>query len=134
MVRRYGFLLALLLLSACASDGDYSPSYTYNQILIVNNSKELIKEINLVSEVTGRTFGCGNIAPLGICSNQSSPRRYREGPVRIDWVFGNNPRKVEELTPRVPAYFQPGLPLQIVLEISPTGRLSARFEQISPLN
>ena len=133
MKQKYHVILVLLLMSACASDGDYGPTYKYNQILIVNNSKELIKDINILAETTNRSFGCSNIAPLGICSNKTSPRRYSEGPVRVDWVFGNNPRQTVELTPSVPAYFQPGLPLQVILEISPQGELSAKFEQISPL-
>jgi len=70
---KYYILLALaLLLSACATGSGQGPPYTYNQILIVNNSKELIQEVTISSAAIGSSLSCGNIAPLGICSNREA--------------------------------------------------------------
>jgi hypothetical protein len=133
MLKKYIIVVVALLLSACAAGSNYEPNYTYNEILIINNSKELIKEVSISSAAIGRSFSCGNIAPLGICSNKTGKRRYKEGPLQIDWVFGNRARQTDEFTLAVPAYFQPGLPLRGVLEISPQGEISAYFEQDSPM-
>jgi hypothetical protein len=123
-------LLALvLLLSACATGSGDGPPYIYNQTLIVNNSNELIQQVTISSVATGRSFSCGNIAPLGICSNRTGKRRFKEGPLQIDWVFGNNARRTDQLTLTVPAYFTNGLAMQVVLEISPQGEISAHLEQ-----
>ena len=129
---KYYILPALaLLLSACTTGSGQGPAYTYNQILIVNNSKELIKEVTISSAINGRSFSCGNIAPLGICSNRTGKRLLREGPFQVDWVFGNNAPRTDQLTLTVPAYFSTGLALQVVFEISAQGEISAHFEQDS---
>jgi hypothetical protein len=134
MLKNYLIVAVALLLSACAAGSNYAPVYTYNEILIINNSRELIQDVTISSAATGRSFGCANIAPLGICSNRMASRRYKESPLQIDWVFGNNVRQTDELTLTVPAFYQPGLPLRAVFEISPQGEISAYFEQKSPMN
>ena len=133
MLKNYTIVMVALLLSACATGSKYEPKYIYNEILINNNSKELIKDVSISSAVNGRSFSCGNIAPLGICSNKTGKRRYKEGPLQIDWVFGNNARQTDVLTPTVPAYMDSSLPLRVVLEISPQGGVSAHFEQNSSM-
>jgi hypothetical protein len=134
MLKKFVVIAISLLLAACAGSSDHGPIYTYNEILIINNSRELIQDVTISSAATGRSFGCANIAPLGICSNRMASRRYKESPVQIDWVFGNNARQTDELTLAVPAFFPPGLPLRAVLEISPQGEISAYFDQDSPMN
>lgn len=131
MMKYYILLALVLLLSACATGSGQGPPYTYNQILIVNNSKELIQEVTISSTATDRSFSCGNIAPLGICSNRTGKRHFKEGQFQIDWVFGNNAPRSDQLTLIVPPYFSPGLALQVVLEISAQGEISAHFEQDS---
>jgi hypothetical protein len=134
MLKNYMIVVTALLLSACAAGSKYEPNYTYNEILIVNNSKELITDVSISSVATGYSFSCANIAPLGICLNRTPRRRYQKSPLQIDWVFGNSARKTDEISLAVPAYFQTGLPLRAVLEISPQGEISAHFEQDSPMN
>jgi hypothetical protein len=131
MLKNYILLTLALLLSACASGSGGGPPYIYNQILIVNNSKELIQEVTVSSAVNGRSLSCGNIAPLGICSNKTGKRHFKEGQFQIDWVFGNNAPRTVQLTLTVPAYYTTGLALQVVFEISPQGEISTHFEQDS---
>jgi hypothetical protein len=131
MMKYYILLALVLLLSACATGSGQGPPYTYNQILIVNNSKELIQEVTISSTATDRSFSCGNIAPLGICSNRTGKRHFKEGQFRIDWVFGNNAPRSDQLTLTVPAYYSVGLALQVVFEISSQGEISAHLEQDS---
>ena len=129
MMNNYILLAFALLLSACATGSGQGPPYIYNQILIVNNSKELIQEVTVSSAVNGRSLSCGNIAPLGICSNRTGKRHYKEGPFQIDWVFGNNAPRSDQLTLTVPAFYTTGVAMQVVFEISPQGEISAHLEQ-----
>jgi hypothetical protein len=120
-----------ILLSACATFNQ--PKYFYNEILIINNSRQIIQDVQISASKTGRGFSCGNIAPRGICSNKNPQRLYEKSPIRIDWVFGNSARQTNEFVLEVPATMDTTLPLRGVLEISPQGAISAYFEQDRPI-
>ena len=127
MIKNYTLLMFGILLSACASFNE--PQYFYNEILIINKSRELIQDVKISVSETGRGFSCGNIAPRGICSNKIPRRQYMKNPIRIDWVFGSTARQTNEFVLEVPATMDTAVPLRGVLEISPQGSLSAWFEQ-----
>ena len=120
-----------LLLSACATGTNHAPTYTYNEIMVINNSKESIRSLTVTTAESGGIFSCENIAALGVCSDRFTRRRYKEGAFSVDWVFGDSVRQTNEVGVEVPAYSSPGVPLRAVLEISPQGVMSAYFEQNS---
>lgn len=84
----------VLVVSACSTS--YKPMCMYNENIVVNNSRELVQEVTITVPSTGRTFSCGNIAPLGICSNHFDKRRYDYNPIRIVWAFGNSTQQTDE--------------------------------------
>ena len=127
MMKKHFILIPGLLLSSCATS--YESPYSYNEILIINRSRELIQDVTISSDETNRTFSCGNIAPLGICSDKFPERRYMKSPIRIGWVFGNTSGQSDEFILEVPSTFSTALPLRGVLEISPQGSISAYFQQ-----
>ncbi len=131
MKKNYLILIAGLLLSACATS--YNPTYHYNEILIVNNSRDLIQDVTISASKSGRQFSCGNIAPLGICSDKFPRRRYEQNPIQINWVFGGSARQTSEFVLEVPATMHTSLPLRGVLSIAPDGSISTYFEQDTPL-
>jgi len=131
-MKKYFVLIPGLLLSSCATS--YKSLYSYNEILIINRSKELIQDVTISAGETNRTFSCGNIAPLGICSDKFPPRRYMKSPIRIDWLFGNTSGQTNDFILEVPATFSTEFPLRGVLEISPQGSISAYFAQGTPAN
>jgi len=130
MMKKYFILIVGLLSSACATS--YESPYSYNEILIVNRSRQMIQDVTISAGATNRTFSCGNIAPLGICSDKFPERRYMKNPIRIDWVFGNTSGQSNEFILEVPATFSTALPLRGVLEISPQGSITAYFQQDTP--
>lgn len=127
MIKNHTILMLGILLTACATVKQ--PRYFYNEILIVNNSRDLIQDVKISASATGQAFSCGNIAPLGICANKLPSRPYLENPIRIDWMLGNTARQSNEFVLEVPATLDSGSPLRGVLEISPRGSISAYFEQ-----
>ena len=131
MIKNYTLLKLGILLSACATFNE--PQYFYNEILIVNKSREMIQDVTISVSKTGSGFSCGNIAPRGICSNKIPQRRYMKNPIRIAWVFGNTARQTNEFVLEVPATMDTTLPLRGVLAISPQGAISAYFEQDNPI-
>ncbi len=132
MIKNYTLLMLGILLSACATVN--APQYFYNEILIINKSRELIQDVKISVSETGREFSCGNIAPRGICSNKIPSRQYMKNPIRIAWVFGSTARQTNEFVLEVPATMDTAVPLRGVLEISPQGSIAAWFEQGSPDN
>jgi len=127
MKKNHIILIIGLLLSSCATN--YESAYSYNEILIINRSRQLIQDVTISAAGTNRTFSCGNIAPLGICSDKFPERRYLKNPIRIGWIFGNTSGQTDEFILEVPATFSTALPLRGVLEISPQGSISAYFQQ-----
>jgi len=127
MKKNHSILIIGLLLSSCATS--YESPYSYNEILIINRSKQLIQDVTISAGETNRTFSCGNIAPLGICSDKFPERRYMRSPIRIGWIFGNTSGQTDEFILEVPATFSTEFPLRGVLEISPRGSISAYFQQ-----
>jgi hypothetical protein len=131
MKKSYTALISGLLLSACATG--YETPYFYDEILIMNKSASIIQDVSIRSRETGRMFGCGNIAPRGICSDKFPRRRYVKSAIQINWVFGNTVRQTDEFVLEVPATFQSEITLRGVLEITPEGSISAYFEQVGPI-
>ena len=129
MMKQTIIVAVALLLSACATGSNHAPKYTYDQIMVINNSKESIQNLTITSADSGGIFSCENIAALGICTKQYGRRSYKEGAFSVDWVFGDSVRQTNEVGIKVPAYNSPGVPLIFVLEISPEGVMSAYFKQ-----
>lgn len=117
-------------LAACATAT--GPAYRYNEIRVVNRSVEIVRDVNV--RVVGRAieFACGDIAPRGQCTRRFGSRRYRFDPIRVEWRFAGRPRQVRDFVIPVPSTLYSGAALNAVLEISPNGTISTRFEQNTP--
>lgn len=122
---------AVVLLSACATGSNYAPTYSYNEFRVINNSQESIGSLSVKAAATDTVLQCERIAPLGICQQRFSPRRYKESALTIYWVFGDSVRQTSEVRIEVPAYSAPGPPLIAVLEISAQGAIRSYFKRDS---
>jgi len=129
-MKKYFVLVFALLAASCATS--YQPYYFYNEILVVNNTRELIKDVKIEAVNGGRVFSCGNIAPLGICSNRFGKQKYESNPIQISWAIGDTSRKTESFVVDVPATFYSAIALRGVLDIAADGSISAYFEQDTP--
>lgn len=122
-------VIVALAVAACATP--YNPRYRVTQILVNNATREPVRDVSI--RAGDRVFSCGNIAPLGICSNRFAGYAYDNTAVEIEWSLGNSAPRRERLEIPVPAVFSTGLPLRGVLEIQPQGGIEAHFEQDSPI-
>lgn len=129
-------LLPLLFLSSvllgCASSGP--DRYLYNEIRVVNDSTQILRNLSIRVPGTGAEFSCGNIAPLGLCANRFGPRTYQHNPILIEWSYGDGQRRTSEFIVPVPANFATGVPLQGVVEVSETGEMRVYFLQEAKYN
>ncbi len=129
-MHKWALLITGWLLSSCVSS--FQPQYYYNEILIANDSRQLVQDVTIHVVGTNRVFSCGNIAPRGICSNKMPPRPYLKKPIRITWVFGTIARQTSEFVLEVPPSMDTAIPLRGVLKVNPQGDISAFFEQTMP--
>ena len=111
----------------------YQPNYIFNEILVVNNSNETIRNVTLRDKSSGQVYSCGDIVPLGICSNRFGKRRYAKNPIEIEWAFGDRARQTDEFVIRAPAYHVVSIAMSAVLEISEQGSIEAYFDQDTPI-
>lgn len=119
-------------MSACATGKNHGPTYSYNELEVVNNSQQQIQDMTISVPDTDRVYDCGNIAALGICSKRFGRQRYTHAPFSVAWTFGSGERQTDEIVIKVPSYYSPGIPLIAMLEISAEGVISAHFEQMTP--
>lgn len=132
MMKGIIFGAVVLVLSACASGKNLGPTYTYNELLVVNNSQQPIRGLTISVADGNHVYSCDDIAALRVCSKRFGRHRYTQAPFSVAWAFGNNERQTNEVEIKVPAYSSTGIALRAVFEISPQGTISAYFEQITP--
>lgn len=120
------YLLFLLLLVSCAAD--FQP-YQLNEIVVRNSTKSILENVKLQSEVTGRMFRCGNIAPGAQCSDSFTARRYQNNTISISWMYDGRVRRESKFLPEIPESMSKNRPLRGVLEIRRDGSFVVYFEQ-----
>jgi len=123
------FILAMLLAGCASKQG---PTYTYNEVVILNQSLMPLSDVTISAVESGRVFSCGNIAPRGICANKFRPQPYRGDPIQIALVTGDGRRRNETIELTLPARFVAELPLRGVLVIGSRGEISAYLQQDAP--
>lgn len=131
-MRLTSLAFAVFLLAGCASGADKVQPYTFNEIQVVNNSSSLIQNLTVTITGSGMVIDCADIVAYGLCSERFGRTRYYQVPIVVDWTFGNNEHRTDEIKISVPAYNSPGNPLYAVLEISPEGGLKAYMVQVIP--
>ena len=116
----------LVFVTGCATS--LRPPYLFDEILVYNKSRLMLKEVRIRDIERNSVFECGNVAPQGICSSTFRPRPYRGNPIEISWSTGGETRTIEPFVARVPDFYNQGRPVRGVLEISRAGT-EAFFEQ-----
>ncbi len=127
-------LVASLCVWLVACTNAAGPHYRYNEIRIVNNTFEIVRDVKVGVAGRGIEFSCGNIAPRAQCAKRFGSRRYRFDPIRVEWGLGGRARQVRDFVVQVPLTFYSGAALGVVLEITPNGTITTRTEQNSRLN
>ena len=133
MVRLILLASFTLALTACAGSGIHAPGYTYNEILIVNNSDEVIRNVKVTAADNRVVVSCEQIAALGVCSKRFGRRPFTQAPFVVESTFGSNTPQVDEIAIQAPAYFSPGLSVRAVFEYSTQGVISAHINQETPI-
>ncbi len=125
--------LALVLLGlACTTTVAYAQNYSFNRVMVVNNSDQLLRDVSVRDVRTGRVHDCDDVGPLGVCTRNLGNRRLGDGDFEITLAQGDAAARTESFTPSVPAYYYTGLPLQMIFDISDNGELSFYFKQETP--
>ncbi|MDJ0779959.1 MAG: hypothetical protein QNJ85_18975 [Gammaproteobacteria bacterium] len=124
--------LALVLLGlACTTTVAYAQNYSFNRVMVVNNSDQLLRDVSVRDVRTGRVIDCDDVGPLRVCRQNLGSRRLGDGNFEITLAQGDAAPRTESFTPSVPAYYSTGRALQMIFDISEKGELSFYFKQES---
>ena len=124
---RYTFLFAcLFLLSSCAS---ISKPYYYNEIVVLNNTQQLIPHVVIRAKETQRMFGCRNIAPEAKCSNKIKKIEAKNSPLKITWTYNGAERTTSNFKIKIPENMLKSIPLRGVLALQSDGTVKFWLEQ-----
>ena len=126
-----GFIASALLLCGCASV-PVGPTYYYDEVVVLNQSRYVVRDVQIASTNSGRIFSCGNVAPRGICSNKFSPQIYQGKPVRVAWRFDEGDINSQVFELALPPSVVSELPLRGVLVIGANGGVRAYLQQDKP--
>lgn len=122
--------LAAWLLAGCA--GTPNSGFRYNEVVIVNRMHAPVADVTVTATDSGRLFGCGNIAPRGICSNRFTARDYTVSPIEVTWSIASGQRRSETIEVEIPQGFVERVPMRGVLVIDSHGRIEAFLQQDVP--
>lgn len=123
-------VLLTALLHGCATIP--GATYYYDEVVVINQSRSLVRDVEIAATDSGRVFSCGNIAPRGMCSNRFQPQLYRGSPIRVAWAMGDGRRRSEIIELELPVSLVAEVPLRGVLLIGARGDVSAYLQQDSP--
>ena len=124
--------LGILVSSGLGCASQPSTGYTYDEVVIINQTRSAVSDVAVAATESGRMFSCGNIAPRGICSNKFPPQPYAGKPLQVTWMIGNGTRHTQTILPTLPASFLRERPLRGVLVIDARGQISAHLQQDVP--
>ena len=119
-----------LMSSSCGTIS--GPTFTYNEVVVLNQSRAPVQDVLISATESGRVFSCGNIAPRGICSNKFRPQPYQGSPLQITWVMGSGRRQSKTIELELPKSFVAELPMRGVLVIDSQGAIKAYLHQEPP--
>lgn len=125
-MRNFFTIGSFILLIACAS---IAQPYYYNEVVVQNNTRELIRDVVIRADVSNRMFSCGNIAPGASCSNKFQKREYQNNKLSITWEYRGISRTKNNIMLDVPQHMKSSVPLRGVIAIQPDGSAKVWLEQ-----
>ena len=126
-MKKLSILLPSVLIVACMTG--YNPTYYFDGIQVANLSGAAISNVNLSITGSDKTLSCDEVAKNALCHDRFGKRRYPQQVIELSWTHGDGSQKSQQLTPPVPAYYSPGRPLRLMLEINEDGSVKPFFEQ-----
>lgn len=124
--------LALVLVGlAFTTTAAYAQNYSFNRVMVINNSDQMLRDVSVRDVRTGRVHECGDVGPLRVCTKNPGSRRLGDGDFEITLTQGDAAPRTESFSPSVPAYYSSGRALQMIFDISENGELSFYFKQES---
>jgi hypothetical protein len=103
--------------------------FYYNEIVIQNKSSDIIRDVTIKVEKTGRIFRCSIIAPYGNCSNSFKKKKYHGNLAIVTWTNRNKKILTEEVQLSIPENFNHDKLIKGVLEINRNGEINPYLMQ-----
>ncbi len=127
---RFTFLfMSFLFLNSCAS---ISKPYYYNEIVVVNNTNQLIPHVVIRAKETHRMFGCRNIAPRAKCSNKTKKKEVKNNQLKITWTYNGVERTTGNFKVKIPEHMLKSIPMRGVLALQSDGTVKFWLDQNKP--
>lgn len=118
-MKKYLLSGTVVLLTACSTT--YETSYSYNEIVVANNSRKTLQDVTFSIPETGRIYDCGNIESNKICARRVGTRRYENKPIRVEWTAFGGTRESKEIVLPPPSTDTAGDPVKGVLAYGTQG-------------
>ncbi len=122
------FLFSLVL-SSCAVINE---PYYYNEVVLRNNTNELLTDVKIQSMKTNRMISCANISPGSQCSDKFAKRKYQQAKLSISWTYRGQRKHEDNIVLVIPENMSRDIPLRGVLIVNKDGTLTIFVEPGQP--
>lgn len=122
-------LLALcLMISACATGMNLSPTYSYVKIVAANLTGEDITNLKIEVGPGGKVLKCAEVKNNELCQERINPLVYPQEVVQISYQTADGMQKSTQVDPQFGANLTPDAPLDLMLDIQADGSVDASFK------
>ncbi len=115
MIKQILMLLASLVFLSCAV---IEAPYYYNEIVLRNNSDELVKDVKILSMKTNRMIRCANIPPGSQCSDKFPKRKRVKSNLSITWTHRGKTHQEDNIVLNIPDDYDRSIPMRGVLIVN----------------
>jgi len=122
-------LLLISFLGLGSVSAGYSPTYTFNQLQIVNLGTTTITDVSLRIGGSDRVLRCDQVAKNAVCDSYYGTRTYPQQVNELSWTEADGTQKSLSISPKIAAYESPSLPMRMVVEVREDGLVKTIFEQ-----
>lgn len=127
---RIPVVLGSLALAACVTG--YHPTYSFNQLQVLNLSGGTIAEVEMRVLESQKSLQCERVNKNAICNDYFGKRNYPQRGIELSWRHPDGSMRSETFNPPVPVTYYSAFPLRIVMQINADGTVKPFYEQDEP--
>ena len=128
-MKKLNLLTLCLMISVCASAGDYDPRYYYGNVVVANLTGATISDVKVEVGPGGQTVACAEVTNDELCQQRFPKIPYPEKTVQLSYQTGAGEAQSKQMNPVIPVTLDVGNTIRLMLDIHADGSVKAYFKE-----